>query len=324
MNEGLPFSSLSLVSKWIYALKIKSWPKLLVPFFLGQFYGIAESGTLQVLPLVFGFFFTIFLLGYIVLLNDFADESVDTIKRTRFPDSCSPKTIPDKILSRTAVFWAGILFGVVCLITSLLADFFTSSSFLFTGFALISILVFAGYSLPPIRLNYRGGGEVLESGGVGFMLPLFHFCLQNGFHFSESFALLLFISVLFASASALASGLSDEESDREGGKTTFVTLLGNAFVRKMIAVLMIASSILLCFFLWNFKNQFSILGGILIIFFNLYFTIRLFRWQSLAVTNAFLPQKMYKDQIHYAIWGTLLLSSIVRLASLRQVTILFL
>ncbi len=323
MNEGLPFSSLSLVSKWLYALKIKSWPKLLVPFFLGQFYGIAESGTLQVLPLVFGFFFTIFLLGYIVLLNDFADESVDTIKRTKFPESCSPKTIPDKILSRTAVFWAGILFGVVCLITSILADYFTSS-FLFTGFALISILVFAGYSLPPIRLNYRGGGEVLELGGVGFMLPLFHFCLQNGFHFSESFALLLFISVLFASASALASGLSDEESDREGGKTTFVTLLGNSFVRKTIAVLMITSTCLLTLFLWIYQNQFSIFGSISILFVNAFFTVRLFRWHSLALTNAFHPQKLYKDQIHYAIWGTLLLSSIVRLASLSQVTILFL
>ncbi len=323
MNEGLPFSSLSLVSKWLYALKIKSWPKLLVPFFLGQFYGIAESGTLQVLPLVFGFFFTIFLLGYIVLLNDFADESVDTIKRTKFPESCSPKTIPDKILSRTAVFWAGILFGVVCLITSILADYFTSS-FLFTGFALISILVFAGYSLPPIRLNYRGGGEVLELGGVGFMLPLFHFCLQNGFHFSESFALLLFISVLFASASALASGLSDEESDREGGKTTFVTLLGNSFVRKTIAVLMITSTCLLTLFLWIYQNQFSIFGSILILFVNAFFTVRLFHWHSLAQTNAFVPQKLYKDQIHYAIWGTLLLSSIVRLASLSQVTILFL
>lgn len=321
MNEGLPFSSMGLVSKWIYALKIKSWPKLLVPCFLGQFYGIAESGNVHLVPLLFGFSLTIFLLGYIVLLNDFADETVDTIKRTRFPDSCSPKTIPDKILSRNAVFWAGLIFGGICLFLSLIADFLISS-YLFSGFALISLLVFAGYSLPPIRLNYRGGGEILELGGVGLVLPLFHFFLQNGIVFSKSYCFLLGISTLFACASALASGLSDEESDREGGKTTFVLLLGNQVVRNIIASLMVVSSLLLGSFLYIYLEMFSSLGGCLILFVNLYFTFQMFRWHKSSVTNAFSAQKHYKDQIHFAIWGSLFLIGFIRLLLLPEYNVI--
>ena len=42
------------------------------------------------------------------------------------------------------------------------------------------MFVFVAYTLPPLRLNYRGGGELLEMLGVGLALPLYNVYLQAG------------------------------------------------------------------------------------------------------------------------------------------------
>ena len=149
---------MSVLRRWLYALKVMSWPKLLIPFIFGQSYGILVSQEVNIFIIFYGLFFTIFLLIYIVLLNDYADIQVDTIKRQLFPNDCSPKTIPDQILNKNEVLRMGILSATLCVLLSLVTEAYLNIPYL-TYFSLICIFVFAAYSLPPIRLNYRGGGE---------------------------------------------------------------------------------------------------------------------------------------------------------------------
>jgi len=297
-----------LFDRWIYALKIKSWPKLLVPFFFGQTFGMANQLSIDPIGFFTGLAFTIFLLIYIVLLNDFADIRVDTVKRNLFPDDCSPKTIPDRILPGKYVLIGGIIAALLCVCMSVVLEFFLHKSHSII-FSLICIFVFAAYSLPPIRLNYRGGGELLEMMGVGFMLPVFHFYLQSDFDFNISFLLFLILSTLFALASALASGLSDEVSDEEGGKSTFVTLFGNRFVRMMIEALLVFSVLYLSGCFYFLKEITSPMTAIVSIPYLSYHVFLVLRKSSGAVTNQFIGQKKYKDHIHKAIWGTLIILS---------------
>jgi 4-hydroxybenzoate polyprenyltransferase len=73
------------LSRVIYALKPKSWPKLLVACVFGQVLGVVAAGRFDPVMCVLGFAFTLFDLAFVVLLNDFGDREVDALKRRMFP-----------------------------------------------------------------------------------------------------------------------------------------------------------------------------------------------------------------------------------------------
>lgn len=248
-----------------------------------------------------GFLFTFFLLAYIVLLNDYADIHVDTLKRKMFPDAVSPKTIPDGILPKKQVLVVGICSAILCVLVSIWLDIYLQKVYAVL-FAILCIVVFAFYSLPPVKLNYRGGGEFLEMMGVGVLLPYFHFSLYVGFLFPTALMFLLSLTGVLSLTSAIASGLSDEESDREGGKTTLVTLLGNDMAKQIIFFIFTLSYF---FFLLFFITQSEWNHWVFVSVFILFY---LYEWKKIQVltpkarTNAFEEQRVYKDHIHYLIW----------------------
>lgn len=222
-------ASMPLFARWRYALKPASWPKLLVAAALGQAIGIGATGTVDPLALSLGVALVVFDLAFVVLLNDWGDQEVDALKRRIAADLCSPKTIPDGILESSSVLWGGLGAGALMLAVAATAEYFMPRPGL-TLAALACLLLFVAYTLPPLRLNYRGGGEVLEMLGVGFALPWMLAYLQSGVAVPRGLVVLPAFA-LMCLASALASGLSDEPSDRLGGKRTFTTMFGAASVR---------------------------------------------------------------------------------------------
>ena len=159
--------------------------------------------------------------------------------------------------------------------------------------------LFVAYSLPPFELNYRGGGELLEMLGVGIALPLFNAYLQSGS--VSGWPVLLGFSCL-GLASAIASGLSDEESDRLGGKRTVTSTLGNAWARRLtegavlggITVWLVTAAVrpeILPF--W------TLIIPLLVVFWNF---LGMRAVSDRAVTNAFVAQRAYKRYLHSAVW----------------------
>jgi 1,4-dihydroxy-2-naphthoate octaprenyltransferase/chlorophyll synthase len=229
MSESFETRTLARV---VYALKPKSWPKLLVAAVLGQTLGVIAADGFDPLGWVLGFAFTVFDLAFVVLLNDFGDREVDALKRRMFPESGSPKTIPDRILEPRSVLELGLGAGAMALSVGVVAEVLGARPGAMLA-AAACLGVFVLYTLPPVRLNYRGGGELLEMLGVGFALPWFNMYLQSGIAVPDVLGWLPGFALL-ALASALASGLADEHSDRLGGKVTFAVLFGPARVRAAV------------------------------------------------------------------------------------------
>ncbi|QRN96488.1 prenyltransferase [Archangium violaceum] len=309
--------SMSLAARWWYALKPASWPKVFVPALFGQAVGAATAGRLSAGALLFGAVWMLADVAFVVLLNDWGDREVDVLKRRMFPQGCSPKTIPDGILSAGAVLAAGLGAGVVALLVAWVAGLALERPLL-PHLAALGLFVFVAYTLPPLRLNYRGGGELLEMVGVGVVLPALHAYAQCG-EWAPAWLVALSPGMLALSlSSALASGLSDEESDRAGGKRTFTTLLGNAVVRAGSEVLLALGALL-----WlvaaclteDAPPPGAVVPAVLL---TLLFGVRLVRRSPGAVTNAFGAQSAYKAELHRAIWwGTFTLSALVLVASWR-------
>jgi 4-hydroxybenzoate polyprenyltransferase len=303
MSEPLPQGALA---RWRYALKPGSWSKLFGPAFFGQCLGAAHLRRIDLVSLGAGMALTFFLLAFVVLMNDFADREVDAIKRRMFPRGCSPKTIPDGILPASRVLVGGLLAGGAALGLGFYAEGWLNRPQAGLATAL-ALGVFVAYSLPPLRLNYRGGGELLEGFGAGFALPWLQAYLQGGL---GAFGLawlprawpVLGGLVLLALASAVASGLSDEVSDRAGGKRTFTTVLGNAGARRLCELLVAlgAGAWLLAGFFAEHVPLVVTLAPVLLVLFRLR---QLWAASTDAVTNAFAAHAHYKNILHRAIGG---------------------
>lgn len=305
----------SLVERWVFAAKPASWPKLLVPFVLGQAIGLDGGARPSLEAALFGLAFTVLDLLFIVFLNDFGDREVDAIKRRMFPRS-SAKTIPDGILSSRALLFAGLLAGLGAIAVAFAAERALDRPGL--GVAGVTALaIFAAYSLPPLRLNYRGGGELLEVLGVGLALPWISAYMQGGAWVAPRGLALLPGFALLSLAGAIASGLSDERSDRAGGKRTVVTVIGNERARRLIELASFAGASA-----WALAGMLSeaipLWLGVAPALVAFGYAGGLFALSGGARTDAFEAQRRYKAQLHRAMWRGALVAAML-LAWLHRV-----
>lgn len=288
---------LSAPRRWALAAKPASWPKLLTPFLLGQAIGLG-AGRPSIAAFLFGLAFTVLDLLFIVFLNDWGDREVDAIKRRMFPRS-SKKTIPDGILPAPRLLAAGLAAGVAAALIAFVAERALDRP----GLGLLglsAIAIFVAYTLPPLRLNYRGGGELLEMLGVGVVLPWLHAYLASGELFAPRGLVLLPGFALMSLASAIASGLADERSDRRGGKRTFVTRFGNPLARRAAEALTFAGACA-----WMLAGSLSALPfvvGAVPAVVALWYTGAMVVESARARTDAFDAQRRYKGALHRAIW----------------------
>lgn len=300
-------ATLGIGRRALSALKPASWPKLLVPMVLGQVLGSAEAGRLSVGGLAVGVLFTASDAVFIVLANDWADREVDTIKRRLFPAAGSRKTIPDGLLPASLVLAVGLAAGLAAMATGVVGGAALGLPWLGVAGA-VGVGIFVAYSLPPLALNYRGGGELLEAIGVGFVLPWINAYVQSGRVVHGGLVFLAGFTAL-SLASAVASGLSDEVSDREGGKSTFATRFGNPAARRVVE-----GSVLVGVLLWAvvpllLRSPRLALAVAPAVALALFHRRRLLRESPRATTGAFDAQRAYKQHLHRAIWeGALVLS----------------
>jgi len=172
------------------------------------------------------------------------------------------------------------------------------------------MLIFVAYTLPPVRLNYRGGGELLETLGVGIALPLYNAYLQAGDIPTRSGFWIAGFALLSLS-SAVASGLSDEQSDRVGGKRTFASTFGNALARQLTE-----AGILLGAAVWLGASVLSpasvspwaTIPAVIVLAGNF---VLMRKVSATAVTNAFRAQGAYKRYLHRAIWHSTTVASLI-------------
>ncbi len=295
----------TLAQRWLHALKIKSWPKLLAPMVLGQALGVADASGVTfgrvALAAGVGLAFTLLDAILIVLLNDWGDQEVDAIKRRRFPDAGSPKTIPDGILPADHVLLGGLVAAAALLVLGFRGGEAMGRPLL-GAVATLAAGMFVVYTFPPASLNYRGGGELVEAVGVGLVLPQANAYLQSGQLASPRMLALGPALVFLAASSAIASGLSDEESDREGGKRTFATWLGNPTSRRLLETCVGIGFTMLALSpalpggpgVWVVLPPLAVLA---------WHARRLPGLGEAARTNRFAEQAVYKDVLHRGLWG---------------------
>lgn len=175
-------------------------------------------------------------------VNEYADYQTDALTR-RTPFSGGSGVLPSGDVPRILALQAGwltLIFGAIIAIMSAAAGILTINALL-----LLLVGAFGGwmYSLPPLKLAWRGWGEVDNALLGGMVLPLYGYTVQteriDGWVMVAClpFTLLVFINLL-------ATTWADREADALAGKYTLATWLRVVSLRLIYSI-----AALLCFML---------------------------------------------------------------------------
>ena len=196
------------------------------------------------------FSFDLFIFGYAIMLpahlglsysNNYFDIEVDKYNSPISISGGSKILIENPELRKTCLLIALFLMLISLTITVFFIFLYNFSIFFFF-FILFSNLLGFFYSAPPIRLAYRGFGEIANMITIGFVMPGIGYLVIKGgfdlFYFVFTFAL-FFYGLEFI----ILVEMPDMEGDKIGKKNTLIVKNGIKFGYKLILISLLVSSV---------------------------------------------------------------------------------
>ena len=195
------------------------------------------------------------LLGYLVLLpahlsisysNDYFDVDVDQHGKPTFFSGGSGILVEHAVL-RNPAKWVAIALILCSLALGILFQVVYSYPIWFLGLVALGNLLGWFYSAPPLRLAYRGLGELAMVLSIGLLIPGMGYLVTSG-HIDQDGFLFVVPLVLYGLAFILSVEIPDMETDRLGNKRTWVARKGRSFGFTVTGVsLLLATLFFLCF-----------------------------------------------------------------------------
>jgi 1,4-dihydroxy-2-naphthoate octaprenyltransferase len=176
------------------------------------------------------------LLGYVIVFtsvlatgytNNYYDAAIDKLA-TQTAFSGGSSILVQHPEYRTTI--RNIIVFLYCL-SILLGLGFTlvfSYSWTFLMFVIVANFIGWSYTAPPLKLVYRGFGEIVTMLGASYLLAGAGYFVVKG-TIDGSFVLFSLPLLLFGFAVSLYLEIPDRNPDREGHKMTFVVLKGERF-----------------------------------------------------------------------------------------------
>lgn len=215
---------------WWQAARPLAQVNIALPLAVGEALAWAHTGELSL-----GLLVLVHLMGvadqlFIVFANDVADEAGDRLNTRPTPFSGGSRVLPEGKLVPAQLRRAATSMVVVLLALAVAAAVAYRRPLVPVGWALGVGMLWA-YSYPPLRLSYRGHGELAQGLGVGIVLPALGFYAQTGS--LSAFPVLAFAPLfLLGVASNIATGLPDHEADEAVDKQSWSVRYGPARARK--------------------------------------------------------------------------------------------
>lgn len=201
-------------------------------FSIGALFAVLNGAELDINKILIGYL--ILFLGHLSVSysNDYFDYESDKLGEKTDLSGGSGILQMDPSLRETSK-----LIALSLIITSiLLGTAFTvvyNYSLAFLGYVIFGNLLGWFYTAPPIRLSYRGLGEVSTMLAIGFFVPGMGYYVMKGF---IDFNLIIFTIplLLYGVYFILSVEMPDMETDNLSGKKSFVTKYGRKLTLKMI------------------------------------------------------------------------------------------
>lgn len=219
-------SDTAAMRAWIQAARPLAHINIVVPLLLGHTAAWHDTGRSSWpwlgAALVWGVLDHLF----VIFSNDFADHEADSGRRTLL--SGGSGVIPEGKLSPRQVERAAQVAAIALLSYSCGLMFLGRTWTPF--YALAALLLMWLYSFRPVRLSYRGGGELLQGVGVGIGLPSLAYYFQTETVFAPAWV--IWPAALLGVCSNVLTALPDADDDARADKRTWPVRHGMASARR--------------------------------------------------------------------------------------------
>ena len=216
-------------------------PGLLI-YTLGALLAVVNGAMLDPIKFLFGY--AIFGTAHLSVSfsNDYFDREADrTAKQTPFSGGRGV-LVQHPELSRFALRFAVILI-IISIAIAILFDLVYSYGPFFLALVVLGSLLGWFYTAPPLKLAYRGLGEVSTILATGLIMPAMGYYVMGG-AIDARIVALSFPLMCYALFFILTVELPDVEVDRSGGKANLMTYKGRKAGIRLSVIATLAATIL--------------------------------------------------------------------------------
>ena len=220
---------------WVKASRLPAQMFIFPCLLLGQglYYSVYQTINWHIF--IYIHMYGIFMHLFIVYANDYADYDTDLINNTFNIFTGGSRVLVDGILKRESLKLSAITMFILSLVSGLIISISINNLLTFL-FVLFGLKLLWAYSFPPIKLSYRGFGEVLQVIGVGIILPLVGFFGQGGQIDYVPWKVIIFLLPIQLGM-AIATSMPDRPSDTLSLKRTTVVIFGNRNSKYLVVIL---------------------------------------------------------------------------------------
>lgn len=220
---------------WFQAARPLAAANIALPIVFGSALAYGDQRRFSASGLLLALGFGVIDQLFIVFANDYADAEADQVNTTFNLFSGGSRVIPQGKLSRQSLGRAALLMASLLLIYGATVGHLADVSVWFP-LTLGALLLLWAYSFRPIRLSYRGGGELLQALGLGVVLPLVGFSAQTGSIQHLSWTSLV-PAFLIGYAGNVTTALPDHPADAATGKLTYAVRASPRVARRNSLIL---------------------------------------------------------------------------------------
>lgn len=212
---------------WLKILRLQFYPMTWIAYTIGAFAAARYADVYSSRVYWLGYL-CIFLVEVITVLgNEYFDFGSDRVNKNAGPFNGGSRVLVDGELSAGSV-WTCMLGIAVLLVFSGYYLMSTTAAISGADFSLLTLaaVVAIGYTFPPLKLVYRGLGELNVGVTHSFAVILCGYVLQTG-TWSDPYIWLVGVPLFFATLAAITlSAIPDYDADKSVSKKTLAVLLG--------------------------------------------------------------------------------------------------
>jgi 1,4-dihydroxy-2-naphthoate octaprenyltransferase len=199
-------------------------------YLIGAAVAERELGFLEERLLFAGLGIELFVQLSVAYMNDYWDMPTDRINTRRTLLSGGSGELTTGVLPPVVAIVAAIICQVIAVILAAWVGL-SAVSWLLLALA-IGAAIF--YTTPPLKLAWRGFGELTTATVAGLMVPLWAYSLQTG-RVSSEIILLCLPLVLFVMSMFIGIAAPDYPADHQVGKRTLPVIVGEKRIAHLYA-----------------------------------------------------------------------------------------
>ena len=247
---GQVLSTKRYLLSWLTLFRLGATARGVLPFLLGAVIAWSQGNPINLAVLALSSLAVIFIMLMTFLINEYYDYEADLINREFHRLSGGSRVLPMGLIPRQQSLIAAYVCLSIATIIGLLLYFYYKTGPFTIPLGAVGIFIGYFYTAKPLRLAYRGVGEVMIWFSCGWLATFTGYYLQTG-HFDTVTTLAALPGATSVFLLILINEIPDINSDQLVGKRNLAVRLGKekaAILYSIVLILCYVNIVAIIFF----------------------------------------------------------------------------